>query len=115
MNPFTRVLLIILVIAVGLVTALIGFRALKLCDKKLTVFQKIKKSFTCGFMFSISIFAFFSAIPISLWNDSHLNLDINTTLSFFFLMFMPCVIIVTIGMFIQISYLEFLVHSGKKE
>ena len=115
MNPITKILSIIVVVAVGTITALIGFRELKLPDKKLTFFQKVKKSLTSGLMFSIRIFALFSALPISFGNVSSLYLDVNTIFLFFSCIFISCLIVVTIGMFIQISYLEFLVHSGKKE
>lgn len=115
MNPFTKIPFIILVVAIGTITAFIGLRELKLLDKKLTLFQKIKKSLTCGLMFSISIFAFISALPSSFGNASGLYLDVNTIFFFFSCIFIPCLIVITIGMFIHISYLEFLVHSGKKE
>lgn len=115
MNPFTKTLSILFAVAVGTITALIGFRELKLPDKKLTFSQKIKRSLTSGFMFSISIFALISALPISFGNVSSLYLDINTIFLFFSCIFISCLIVVTVGMFIQISYLEFLISSGKKD
>ncbi|HNE05004.1 MAG TPA: hypothetical protein PLT08_10835 [Anaerolineales bacterium] len=115
MNLFVKALLLILAVGVGSIATLIGFRRLRLSDENLTVFQKMKKSIAAGFMFSVAILSFFSAIPIFLRSNIHLDFDVNKIFPLFSCIFIPCLIIISIGVFIQISYLEFLIHSGKKK
>jgi hypothetical protein len=43
-----------------------------------------------------------------------LEIDIQPALSIFICVLIPCWIVITTGVFVQISYLQMLIHSKKK-
>lgn len=102
-------------VAVGLVNAVIGFRELRLTATKLSIQQKIVKSLKVGLLFAACVFFILIAFFVFLRKDFILEIDAKTMFSVIGCLFIPCLIVITIGIFVQINYLELLIHSGKKK
>ena len=106
--------LIFLLLTLGLIALYIGIRQFKLSPEKSSFGQKIKKSVLFGFALSFPILLFFIAISIYLWDKANSVIDFSGVPSVIFFFAIPAFIIGSIGAFIQISYLEFLVYRKKK-
>ena len=115
MTPFFKVLASIFFVAIGVASAIIGFRGLKLTASKLSILRKIGKSIKVGLLFTICIFSFMGAIFIWFWSDYLLEIGTQTIFSILVCVLIPCWIVITTGVFVQINYLEFLIHYGRKE
>ncbi len=101
-------------ISVGVVLAVMGIREFRLTATKLSSLKKIGKSMKIGLLFTVSIFSFFCTIYLFILWDSLLEIDIQPALSIFICVLIPCWIVITTGVFVQISYLQMLIHSKKK-
>ncbi len=115
MITFFKVLALAFFIFTGSLTAFLGFRELKPSGTKLTVFQKMRKAFKVSLMFNVCIFSFLAVLPVSSWSDITLRIDVIALSSFLVLIFIPSLVVITVGIFVQLTYLEFLIHTGKKK
>jgi hypothetical protein len=59
MGMITKILLTVFIAGLGFGGLFVGLWELKLSERKLTFFQKTKKSLVSGFSFSLSILSFF--------------------------------------------------------
>ena len=107
--------LLLLLLILGVTALYIGIRQFRLSSKKSSFGQKIKKSILFGFAFGFLTLLFFIAVPILLWDNANQVINFDGTPSAIIFFAIPAFIVCSIGAFSQISYMEFLVHSGRKK
>ena len=80
-----------------------------------TFAEKLKRSLIAGFMLSILLLSLFAAILVPGWNYSFMETDFSTILIAIACLVIPAQILGTVGLFMRLTYINFLWSKSTKK